>query len=421
MLHQPLNRGGPDAHDGIGTAPVELDLTVLFRHSTAAENDVGHIAAHFPGILWLQDPAIADGDHPGGVPQILQGDPQAVNGAGHGLKHPVVDIEPAMRGLDRGCPGADLHFVPVVGLGLNDASRIAPVNQVRRIGDPDRPRRTLRMRSIQAHVTPADLLREDDGVAHVRLADQGQALHALEVRGARQGDAHAVTRVGTVTEQVAVLARADAQVFDTEGLVLCEQALGSRREEGLGSDLKVETVRALGVADNRTAAVQVRAEQHDVAIFVLDDTGIVHSGDRVRHLALHAEARLDPSTALMAVKVPYIFQILNHPVDIGGQEACLPVGDDFRHASPEKGHHRGAAGHGFHHGKAERLIKTDGVQEGVCAAQQFVAFFRPGAAQIDDAVSIQIGPYLCVVTKRFWKMTCCSSLRFRISCCSRNR
>ena len=82
---------------------------------------------------------------------------QAIDGAVHGGKDSVVDVQPAVFGLEWRSSRPDLHLVPVVLQGFHHQLRVPPVDQVWRIGDPDGPGGDLGMGPVQPGVAPIEL------------------------------------------------------------------------------------------------------------------------------------------------------------------------------------------------------------------------------------------------------------------------
>jgi hypothetical protein len=72
------------------------------------------------------------------------------------------------------------------------------------------------------------------------------------------------------------------------------------------------------------------------------------------------------------------------------EKTVLAVFYKFGHATPVKGDYRSAAGHGLDNGQAERLIEIYGMQKRACLAKQPVALNRPGAADINRIVVVQV-------------------------------
>ena len=78
--HQIAHFGFADAHDGVRTAPIDLDRSIGLRDGAAGEHDVVDIPSDFARSFRLQDPRVAHADDSGGVLQIVKRDAQPVDG-----------------------------------------------------------------------------------------------------------------------------------------------------------------------------------------------------------------------------------------------------------------------------------------------------------------------------------------------------
>src|SRR5436309_1196807 len=96
------------------------------------------------------------------------------------------------------------------------------------------------MRAVQTRIQPSKLFRKKYHVPIVRLGDQRNSFDAHEVASFCQGDAHSVSRVGAVGNQVLTIQISDARVFDTELFVLGKGAALSWLQERLriGGEMK---------------------------------------------------------------------------------------------------------------------------------------------------------------------------------------
>src|SRR5258708_1123302 len=94
----------------------------------------------------------------------------------------MVNGEPTLRGPDRWRPGTDLHFIPVILHRPHDEPGFAPKDQIRRVGNPDRPGRDFRVGTVEPRVQSIELLRKDYDVAIVSLGDERYLLYVPEIR-----------------------------------------------------------------------------------------------------------------------------------------------------------------------------------------------------------------------------------------------
>src|SRR5690606_37363791 len=83
------------------------------------------------------DPLVAAPDYFPRLLQVEESQADAVEGAGDGHPHPVVDDEPALRSLYGRRAQADAGAVPPAGTDGYENLVIPPVSQVRRKGNPD--------------------------------------------------------------------------------------------------------------------------------------------------------------------------------------------------------------------------------------------------------------------------------------------
>src|SRR5262245_17389210 len=67
-----------NAHDRIGSAPVDLDSSISLRSGATGKDDVVDITGDLPWVFRLQNPGIADTDEPCGVEQIMKSDPEPI-------------------------------------------------------------------------------------------------------------------------------------------------------------------------------------------------------------------------------------------------------------------------------------------------------------------------------------------------------
>ena len=72
---------------------------------------------------------------------------------------------------------------------------------------------------VQTHIPIAELFRENDHIAEVRLGDQRNTFHFFKIPGARQGNPHAVTGIGAIGQQVLVFYQGNPNVFDSERFI----------------------------------------------------------------------------------------------------------------------------------------------------------------------------------------------------------
>ena len=82
----------------------------------------------------------------------------------------MINGKPPLVCLDRWRAGADLHFVPVIWFGPHDELGLAPKAQIRRIGNPDGPRRDFRVGTVQPGIEAVKLLGKDHHIPIIRLA-----------------------------------------------------------------------------------------------------------------------------------------------------------------------------------------------------------------------------------------------------------
>jgi hypothetical protein len=62
-IQQVRNIRLPDAHHGVGRAPIDLDCSIRLGNGAAGEDNVVDVAGHLPGIFRLQDPGVTHTDH----------------------------------------------------------------------------------------------------------------------------------------------------------------------------------------------------------------------------------------------------------------------------------------------------------------------------------------------------------------------
>src|SRR5689334_14936099 len=63
-----------NAHHRVGSAPIDLDRAISFRHGATSENNVVDIPCDLPRVFGLQDPGIADAQELRWVEQVMQSD-----------------------------------------------------------------------------------------------------------------------------------------------------------------------------------------------------------------------------------------------------------------------------------------------------------------------------------------------------------
>ena len=91
--------GGAGTDDGVGRTPVEAHGTgVVFEEGAAGEDHVGHVAGAFPRVVGFKDPRVGDADDPRRVVEVVEGDAEAVDVAGHGR---VDAVDPADNPRER--------------------------------------------------------------------------------------------------------------------------------------------------------------------------------------------------------------------------------------------------------------------------------------------------------------------------------
>lgn len=73
--------GCTHTHYRIGSAPVDFYRTIVFGQSTTGKYHVMHIPGNFIGFFGLKNPIVAHADDFGGIVQIVQSHPQAINAA----------------------------------------------------------------------------------------------------------------------------------------------------------------------------------------------------------------------------------------------------------------------------------------------------------------------------------------------------
>ena len=98
----------------------------------------------------------------------------------------------------------DKNLVPVVRGRLHHHLRVAPVDKIRRIGNPDGPWQDLRVRPIQSGKSVAEFFREQAHVAAICLGDERNAFDGSKVLGLRQANSDAMSRIRAVGKVIGV-------------------------------------------------------------------------------------------------------------------------------------------------------------------------------------------------------------------------
>ena len=243
-----------------------------------------HIADPFPRILGRENPAVGHTEDNRWVVQLMQTHAKAIDAAVHCREHAVVDIQPTLFMLDRRSTGTDLHLVPVIGHRFHNHLGIAPVDQIRRVFAPDRPRANIRVRPVQLNIPAVDLFREDDRIAIVGLCDKRDSLDIDKISRLGKPDPHAMLRIGTVSNVIRPIQRINPRVFDAKRLVHSEIALFGRSHERFGINGKVKPIIANRLTDDRTPRIQMRAKQHNILTVKLDHTRIMDGFHFIRHI-----------------------------------------------------------------------------------------------------------------------------------------
>src|ERR1051326_6940083 len=213
------------------------------RDSAAGEDDIVDITRQFPRIFRLQDPRITHAKDLCRVLEVMKSDPQPVNRSIHRLEHAVIDGKPAPFRLDGRSARTDLHFLPALRHRPHDELRRAPKAQVRRIGNPNGPRRDLRMRTVKPGVESAEFFWENHYIPVVCLGNERDLLHMTKVFRLRQRDLDPVWRVDTICDEVLALHAGYARIFDAE-----LAGPGNQKKRRIGR--KVESIAAAREADN---------------------------------------------------------------------------------------------------------------------------------------------------------------------------
>src|SRR5207237_1407608 len=117
--------------------------------------------------------------------------------------------------------GTDLHFIPVIRLGLHDELRLSPIDQVGRVGNPDGPWGNFRVWTVQASVQSSKHLGKDHYIPVVGLSDEGNSfqISRKESLGLGQGNPHTVSRVRTVGDEVLAIQQCHARILHAKLLI----------------------------------------------------------------------------------------------------------------------------------------------------------------------------------------------------------
>jgi hypothetical protein len=170
--------------------------------------------------------------------KVMQGRAESIHRSGHGLENAMVNMQPALVGFEGGGAGPDFHLIPVIGHRLHNHPGIAPVHEVGRIGNPDRPGEISECgRSKRAYRSPnfsgkMTTLRRSAWVISAIRSTLSKSL------GARQGNPYAVTGIGAVGQQVRSLYGTNSEVFDTEGFIFGKNSVRRRYQKGFGMNRK---------------------------------------------------------------------------------------------------------------------------------------------------------------------------------------
>src|ERR1035441_6922030 len=100
------------------------------------------------------------------------------------------------------------------------------------------------MGPVKPGIKAVELFGEDHYVPIVSLGDEGDPFHLTEVFRLCQGDAHAISRVRTVSDEVLAVDLHYARILDAELLVGGKRAVRGRSQEGLGGGGEMKSVKA---------------------------------------------------------------------------------------------------------------------------------------------------------------------------------
>ena len=145
-----------------------------------------------------------------------------------------------------------------------------------------------------------------------------------------------------------------------------------------------------GIYDNSFAFIGVFISKHLVKPpwpLILTFCHLKHllvDGNIFFYHAVNAKIIFHCFSAVCPVNSFNTFNRFDCLVSIGNQKTVLSVLDNFRHAAAVDRDNRGAAGHRFNNGKAERFVEIYGMQQCGSLAQKITSFFRISAARIDD-------------------------------------
>lgn len=277
-VDQPAEAAGCETDAGVCTTVIDADFIFLGHgHCARRENNIGHDAVEFIRLGGRENGAVGEADDAGRILEVQEHGADAVAVAGRGAANAMNDDQPALGGFDRR-RGADLGGGPVGESRLEQWLVVAPVEQVRRGGNPEVAHFVIIIRadaigSVETHVAAFDFLREEAGHAVVGQRNDAEVFAGFEIGSAGEnphGPPRAAAGVDDVINTVQVCDAVVNALLGDDGV----RGFGGGLEQGVWIDIEVHAIVAGGdMAGERSGAPPEAA-------------AIVLNGKQQEHLAI---------------------------------------------------------------------------------------------------------------------------------------
>src|SRR5258708_21352879 len=152
------------------------------------------------------------------------------------------------------------------------------------------------MRTVQPGIESVKLLGKDHNIPIVCLSDERNPFHLTEVLRLCQGDPHAISRVGAVSNYVLVLQARHSWILHAELLIGGERTIRRRNQKGFWIGDEMEPIHAACQTKDGSSRAEMRAEQHDVFVRMLHHRSVVDRFYRGGNLGLRKDGVVSVSS-----------------------------------------------------------------------------------------------------------------------------
>src|ERR1035438_3265393 len=198
------------ADDTVGSAVVQRYI-VAIDEVAIGEDNVAEKALLLIRSQRLHDWGFGTGNHAPGFVKIKQKSPKTVAVF---LGRAVINLQPTLGSLDRRCSSANPCTIPIPLPAVGQAAVSAPMNQVRRLRQPNVVAAQLRAAGPMERVVFAtDLFFKESAVFVVRGKDHPLINEVLPITRGPQSHAHAIARDLRIRQAVFVVDLRNSAVF----------------------------------------------------------------------------------------------------------------------------------------------------------------------------------------------------------------